>query len=204
MIHPHTTLKWINDTVGNGVVATQLIPAGTVVWTLCALDNMFSHSSVLSMPKASRDIVLEYSYVDQDGQYVLCWDLGRYVNHSCNPNMMSLDFHSEIAIRDIQPGEELCCDYGVLNYESNLSCGCGSQNCRGTIKSTDAKLQSDSSFLDTVKEAVRKAKGLPQPLLPYVLNPEQFKLLLESQINPLEKEQYFFERPASPSVASHT
>jgi hypothetical protein len=47
----------------------------------------------------------------------LCWDIGRYVNHSFNSNCLSTAYDFEIAIRDIQPGEELTDDYGYLNIE---------------------------------------------------------------------------------------
>ncbi|MDH5381502.1 MAG: SET domain-containing protein, partial [Cyclobacteriaceae bacterium] len=47
--------------------------------------------------------------------YVLCWDLGRYVNHSFNSNCLTTAYDLEIAIRDIQPGEQLTDDYGYLN-----------------------------------------------------------------------------------------
>jgi hypothetical protein len=34
MIHPHTQLQEINETIGYGVIATQVIPKGTIVWIL--------------------------------------------------------------------------------------------------------------------------------------------------------------------------
>jgi hypothetical protein len=46
---------------------------------------------------------------------VLCWDNGRYVNHSFNSNCMSTAYDFEIAVRDILPGEQLTDDYGYLN-----------------------------------------------------------------------------------------
>lgn len=45
----------------------------------------------------------------------MCWDNGRYVNHSFNSNCLSTAYDFEIAIRDIQPGEQLTDDYGYLN-----------------------------------------------------------------------------------------
>ncbi|NJO91347.1 MAG: hypothetical protein HC831_22090 [Chloroflexia bacterium] len=43
-----------------------------------------------------------------------------------------------VAIRDIEPGEELCLDYAMAmttNYE--LICNCGTDNCRGKITGED-------------------------------------------------------------------
>ena len=37
------------------------------------------------------------------------------MNHSYNPNCLITPYNLEIAVRDIQVGEELTCDYGTLN-----------------------------------------------------------------------------------------
>ena len=50
-----------------------------------------------------------------NGNFVLCWDNGRFVNHSFNSNCLTTAYDFEIAIRDIHPGEELTDDYGYLN-----------------------------------------------------------------------------------------
>lgn len=44
MIHPKTELKYISNTIGFGVVATNFIPAGTITWVLDELDQEFSPS----------------------------------------------------------------------------------------------------------------------------------------------------------------
>ncbi|WP_395085672.1 SET domain-containing protein-lysine N-methyltransferase [Gracilimonas sp.] len=59
-----------------------------------------------------------YSYRNSKGNFVLCWDKGRFVNHSFKPNCMSTAHDFELAIRNIQPGEELTNDYGYLNVIS--------------------------------------------------------------------------------------
>ena len=38
MIHPDTELQFINDKIGYGVVATKLIPKGSITWALDKLD----------------------------------------------------------------------------------------------------------------------------------------------------------------------
>ena len=38
MLHPDTTLAWIDDTIGVGVIATKPIPKGTITWARDALD----------------------------------------------------------------------------------------------------------------------------------------------------------------------
>lgn len=115
MIHPHTELKWISKEIGYGVVATQFIPAGTITWVLDKLDREFSEDKLAKFPALYRTILETYCYRNNKGKYVLCWDNGRYVNHSFKSNCLSTAYDFEIAIRDIQVGEELTDDYGYLN-----------------------------------------------------------------------------------------
>ena len=115
MIHPKTELRFINDEIGYGVVATDFIPAGTITWVLDKLDREFSPSEVEVMDQLYKDILEVYSYRNRSGNYVLCWDNGRFVNHSFNSNCFTTAYDFEIAIRGIFPGEPLTDDYGYLN-----------------------------------------------------------------------------------------
>lgn len=115
MIHPKTELKYINSEVGYGVVATAFIPAGTITWVLDKLDREFSPEQFHSMEPIYQNILDTYTYRNNKGNFVLCWDHGRYVNHSFNSNCLTTAYDFEIAIRDIHPGEQLTDDYGYLN-----------------------------------------------------------------------------------------
>jgi hypothetical protein len=115
MIHPKTELRHINDEIGYGVVATDFIPAGTITWALDKLDREFLPSEIEAMDQLYKDILEVYSYRNRAGNYILCWDNGRFVNHSFNSNCFTTAYDFEIAIRDIHPGEQLTDDYGYLN-----------------------------------------------------------------------------------------
>ncbi len=115
MIHPNTELKFINKEVGYGVVATEFIPAGTITWALDKLDREFTPLDFQSMEPIYQDILDTYTFRNNNGNFVLCWDNGRFVNHSFNSNCLTTAYDFEIAIRDIQPGEQLTDDYGYLN-----------------------------------------------------------------------------------------
>jgi hypothetical protein len=115
MIHPHTELRFINNEIGHGVVATQFIPAGTITWVLDKLDREFTTEQFREMNPLYKDILETYSFRNNLGNLILCWDLGRYVNHSFKSNCLSTAYDFEIAIRDIQIGEQLTDDYGYLN-----------------------------------------------------------------------------------------
>ena len=115
MINPKTELKFINKEIGYGVVATEFIPAGTITWVLDQLDRDFSPEAFNAMDPIYKTILDTYSYRNNKGNFVLCWDNGRFVNHSFNSNCFTTAYDFEIAIRDIQPGEQLTDDYGYLN-----------------------------------------------------------------------------------------
>ncbi|HLT54058.1 MAG TPA: SET domain-containing protein [Flavobacteriaceae bacterium] len=115
MIHPHTEIAFINKEVGYGVVATKRIPAGTITWVLDKLDREFTPKQLDTMEPVYQDILNTYTYRNNKGNFVLCWDHGRYVNHSFNSNCLSTAYDFEVAIRDIEVGEQLTDDYGYLN-----------------------------------------------------------------------------------------
>lgn len=118
MIHPKTELRFISNDVGYGVVATERIPAGTITWALDQLDREFTPAKIKKMNSLYQNILETYCYRNKKGNYVLCWDNGRFVNHSFKSNCISTAYDFEIAVRDIQPGEELTDDYGYLNVSA--------------------------------------------------------------------------------------
>lgn len=115
MIHPLTELKFISNEIGYGVVAREFIPKGTITWVLDKLDREFSPFEIQTMEPIYQEILDFYTFRNNNGNYVLCWDNGRYVNHSFNSNCLTTAYDFEIAIRDILPGEQLTDDYGYLN-----------------------------------------------------------------------------------------
>ena len=115
MIHPLTELKFISNEIGYGVVAREFIPKGTITWVLDKLDREFSPLEIQTMEPIYQEILDFYTFRNNNGNYVLCWDNGRYVNHSFNSKCLTTAYDFEIAIRDILPGEQLTDDYGYLN-----------------------------------------------------------------------------------------
>lgn len=60
----------------------------------------------------------------------------RYINHCCDPNtyMRVFNYHVEFyALKDIDKGAELTCNYGLTHHEGKLPCKCGAKNCKGFI-----------------------------------------------------------------------
>ena len=83
MIHPHTELRFINREIGFGVFATQFIPRGTLTWVCDELDQFVDPARVAALPPNYRKLLDTYTFRDRLGRHVLCWDLARFVNHSC-------------------------------------------------------------------------------------------------------------------------
>lgn len=64
-----------------------------------------------------------------------------YINHTCNPNVGLKGQLVTVAMRDIEPGEELTGDYCIAysNDFFEFPCECGATECRGRVTSDDWK-----------------------------------------------------------------
>ena len=165
MIHPDTELRFINDKIGHGVVATRFIPKGTITWALDKLDRIFTGEEIAKMDKMYQLVLDKYTYRNSAGNYVLCWDNARYVNHSSRSNCITTAYEFEIAVRDIQPGEELTDDYGYLNLEQHFEVAHESGSSRSIIYPDDL-LRFYSVWDEKLLETFPAVINVSQPLLP--------------------------------------
>jgi uncharacterized protein len=180
MIHPDTELRFVSPQVGYGVFATRRIPRGTVTWILDPLDQLLPPARVRDLSPTYQALLIRYGYLDQAGNTVLSWDHGRYVNHSCDPATASgCNDEFEIALRDIEPGEELTDDYAELETDERFACACGAQACRGEVGPV-SRAEVRAALRGRVNEALRLASGLPQPLLHLARNPRVVASALEA------------------------
>lgn len=170
MLHPHTTLRYVDEEIGFGVFATRPIPAGTITWALDPLDRIITADRVAEYPSSLQDSLERYGFLNGRGDYILCWDFGRFVNHSCQPNVLAPGLEVEIAIRDIAEGEQMLGDYGAYNIERDLHCLCGAPSCRGVIRRSDFDLMADA-WDDLLRAAVTRVGLVTQPLWDHVQDP---------------------------------
>ena len=77
MLHPDTTLKFINPEVGVGVFATSFIPAGTIMDVEDLLQIAIRADSPLHSNPLYQDLIKKYAYTDPSGTWILSWDLGK-------------------------------------------------------------------------------------------------------------------------------
>ena len=66
-----------------------------------------------------------------------------FINHSCEPNCGMSDSITVVALRDLEPDEEITIDYASFNSglikgsSDNFECACGAPGCRGAVRSDD-------------------------------------------------------------------
>lgn len=162
MLHPDTRLKPIANT-GYGVVATALIPKGTIVWVQDPLDRVLTADRVASLPALLRAAVRNHGYFDRRHRIVLCWDHTRYVNHSCEPNCVSPGHAFELAVRDIHVGEQLTNDYLTLNLTCTFECQCGGANGRKLVHGA-CSTELVEYWDDLIRDTVPDVPNVEQPL----------------------------------------
>lgn len=131
MMHPATRLGPVDEAQGLGVFATAFLPRGTLVW----VRDPWDLEVPASIPTDKRDAVAHFAYTESDGSVVIPWDHARFVNHSCEPTCVGLLPGIDLAIRDIQPGEQITNDYVTLGTFASFPCSCGAPGCRGTVAS---------------------------------------------------------------------
>ena len=167
MIHPNTEVKYINEVVGSGVVATAPLPKGTILYVIDSLEIEVTSKQFNKLDSKLRNIVDTYSYINEKGHRILSWDNAKYVNHKCECNSMSTGYGFEIAIKDIAIGEEITDEYGLFNLPYAISVDCGCVNCRKVVYPNDA-----DTYLyewdEIVREALSQITNVEQPLWDYI------------------------------------
>jgi len=162
MIHPSTKLIETSDK-GLGVVATEFIPRGTITWAKDKYDIVIPRKRFEANHSIMISVIHDYVFLEPNGDAVLCWDYARYINHSCDSKILTSPYDFEIAVEDINEGDEITNDYRYLNidYYTFNKCKCNSASCTGSISSKDfdkmvvfwdAKLRSAFSNIDDIDQ----------------------------------------------------
>lgn len=178
LIHPDTRVLWINDDIGQGVVATTFIPRGTITYVQDELEILIPADSPLLQDPAYLPLIQKYACMDGEGNWELSWDHAKYVNHCCVPNTMDTAYGFEIAIRDIQPGEEITDEYGLFPdpQTDGMPLFCRVEECRKFLHTSDFDKYCDE-WDKKVKGALRLYNSVSQPLERY-LKPEIVEAVL--------------------------
>ena len=172
MLHPDTRIQHINDDMGYGIFAKRRIPMGTVIYIKDKLETEIRFANIEQYHPLLQENIHKYTYIDENGLYVLSWDLAKYVNHCCDPNTLSTAYGFDIAIRDIEKDEEMTCDYGLLNVEESMNLSCNRPSCRGVLRPTDFEAYCPD-WDRKIKSALEHFPNIDQPLLPLI---EDYKI----------------------------
>ena len=163
MMHPHTDVRLINPQMGYGVFASQFIPRGTIIYVRCGIDRAFAPDDPMLSDPRYADVLEKYTYTEPTGMRVLCWDIGKYVNHCCHPSTLTTGYGFEVALRDLEPGDEITDDYGIFNCGIPIPLLCETAGCRGMLVPGDFDLHVDS-WDERIREALAFVPEVDQPL----------------------------------------
>lgn len=176
MLHPHTELRFVSPQIGYGIFATKFIPQGTITWVKDQLDRIIPKEEVEGMNEANLNNLMKYSYRDKYGDYVFCWDLTRYVNHSYHPNSMLTSLGFEIAIKDIHVGEEITNDYGTFNIIEAFECANGPNHERDYVRPDDLT-RYYPMWDKQIAQVFDYVSNVPQPLSNFLTNEQSQKII---------------------------
>lgn len=108
---------------GLGCFAEEPIKKGQVVWQFDPrFDIRIPLNELATFPAALQEHFRIYTYVEKIGSQevmVYCADMSKHMNHSDVPNLFDTpDNIYEVAIRDIEVGEELTCNYYAFDLHA--------------------------------------------------------------------------------------
>lgn len=130
---------------GKGVFAARAIKAGEHI--------VEYRGEIISWPEALRRHPHDpenpthtfYFHIDDDHVIdgKVRGNIAKWINHSCDPNCKAEEENGRVrvhALRDLEPGEELFYDYGLVidgrhtaKLKKDYACRCGSARCRQTM-----------------------------------------------------------------------
>ncbi len=116
-----------------------LIPCGQVIVTISAAPAQEASSDHFNLQQYYKS---EFLFVIDAKR---CGNLGRFLNHSCDPNVfvqnVLVDTHdlrfpwvSFFASKTIRAGDELCWDYNYTIGSTPIECKCGTKLCRKRLR----------------------------------------------------------------------
>lgn len=98
---------------GFGVFAADFIPKGAKVWEFHPVfDLVFSEEEFERLPPSvKQEIEIHLYQPEPQGKLYYESTMGKYMNHSREPNVDFSEIGCGWATRDIHQGDELTCDY---------------------------------------------------------------------------------------------
>jgi hypothetical protein len=122
---------------GEGIFAGEPISKGTITFYYSSKDVYVSKKEFQSISNFEKHQIYKFGVEDEYGNWIVT---DGDANHSCDANILSLfvdGLYCDIAVKDIQIGEEITIDYGMFysSFPWKMTCRCHSCNCRGIVGS---------------------------------------------------------------------
>jgi len=144
MVKPTTPFFVVRDSKihGKGVFAARKIPEGTLVIEYDG-KRLTSKQAVQRYNPSPDNPTHTFYFSLENGKVIDGGNDARWINHACEPNCEAREENGRVfiyALRDIQRGEELNYDYGLMVEERytpavkrSYQCLCGADSCRRTM-----------------------------------------------------------------------
>lgn len=125
-------------THGNGIFALETILKDELIAVFGG--SVYPWEAFNTLPERERSLSLQVEVnLFLVPEHI---DSGDYVNHCCDPNAGLLGQIALVAMRQIEPGEEVCFDYAMSDSTpyDEFECECGSPHCRGRVTGSDWRI----------------------------------------------------------------
>jgi uncharacterized protein len=134
-LNPKAKPRYIPEKNFKGLFAIAPIQTGEVISAY--VGKIIDGKTLASLPPVSQVHTIQI----HDDLYIepLQSEEAHYVNHSCDPNAWLEGPITVVAMRDIEPGEEITFDYALCDSTpyDEFECWCGAPTCRKHIRGTD-------------------------------------------------------------------
>ena len=132
MDNPNVIIKE-TENIGKGLFAIKDIKKDEIIadWTG---GRVYTAESANKLPNKLPENIRDHAVQFEEHKWIDTSGIGRYSNHSCNPNSgFNTKFHL-VAMRDIKKGEQLTWDYEMTeDSDWRMECRCGNLECRKII-----------------------------------------------------------------------
>jgi uncharacterized protein len=114
---------------GMGLHAVQRTPKGTPIWRFQpGFDHCFTPEQFEALPELAREHTRWFCFVSKgDHHVILSGDHACFINHSDAPNTGAPPGGgvpvTTVALRDIEAGEEITCDYSAYDADTPWKLG---------------------------------------------------------------------------------
>ena len=152
---------------GKGLFAKEFIPKGTIVCFECSECKQINASEIGydSMSEKEKFDLLDYAYRKKDGTFIAPCGNVRYLNHSCNANILGTEQGFDIVVRDIDQGQEATYDYRDFYEDVKMTCNCQQENCCKIVDFKHPILYDLKKFWnEKTEDALKYVNKVDQPL----------------------------------------